>query len=121
MKSKIIIALIFLITVFNNSILFSQTTYFTGGSICNDDPWELVFEEEFLGTQLNTEIWSTFYDYPGLGIADYPNSRVHKHPGGDDISCGEDPSDDNYCSNEVYLDENVIVRYFKISSEERKY
>ncbi len=39
----------------------SQTTFFTGGNICTNDEWKLVFSDEFNEDSLNHNIWLTYY------------------------------------------------------------
>ena len=50
------------------------------GHYCDDRPWRLVFEDEFLGDSLNTDVWLRFFPYC-LNQDECQASRVHGWPG----------------------------------------
>lgn len=88
-----------LILITSCGSLNAQFEYFYGGEICNEEDWVLVFEDEFNGNEINTDIWYTYQPY-GLNENDdqCPNCRTHFFPDGD-------PSTED--DNEVYLDKNI--------------
>lgn len=48
-------------------------------NFCESGPWELVFNDEFDGTELNTEVWQTYFPYCDNGD-DCLASRTHGLP-----------------------------------------
>ncbi len=66
----------------------SQTTFFTGGNICKEEEWHLVFNDEFNGDTLDRSKWATHF----------PCSDGSDQCAGARLSDGE-----------IHLDSNVIV------------
>lgn len=71
---------------------FSQRdTLFPGGNICATGDWQLVFADEFNGSELDRTKWATWYPYTNDGSDQCEFCRTHGKEG------------------QVYLDNNVIV------------
>jgi beta-glucanase (GH16 family) len=68
------------------------TTYFTGGDICKHGEWQMVFNDEFDGTQIDLSKWFLYYPYTSDGSDQCEFCRVHS---------------DN--SNQIFLDSNVQI------------
>lgn len=65
--------------------------WFAGGNVCREEPWELVFHDDFDGDSLDREKWMTWYPYGENGSDQCSFCRTHGEEG------------------QVYRDENVIV------------
>lgn len=65
--------------------------WFGGGNICVDEPWQLVFSDDFDGDSLDREKWMTWYPYGENGSDQCSFCRTHGDEG------------------QVYRDENVVV------------
>lgn len=91
--------IIVILTVFLLCDLISAQTVFLSGNICaNNQPWKLIFNDEFNGTSLNTNKWYTFYPHwPDQTDSDVW-SRTHS-----------DPNDEDKQEDQVYKDTNVVV------------
>jgi beta-glucanase (GH16 family) len=79
---------VFAIFILLKSMAFSQSTFFTGGNICKDADWELVFQDEFNVDTLNTDFWMTYFPCADWG-EQCEGSRV----------------DDG----DIHLDQNVVI------------
>lgn len=65
--------------------------WFAGGHICADEPWQLVFYDDFDGDSLDRDKWMTWYPYGENGSDECSFCRTHGNEG------------------QVYRDENAIV------------
>jgi beta-glucanase (GH16 family) len=65
--------------------------WFAGGNVCRDEPWELVFYDDFDGDSLDREKWMTWYPYGENGSDQCSFCRTHGEEG------------------QVYRDENAVV------------
>lgn len=65
--------------------------WFAGGDICVDEPWELVFSDDFDGDSLDREKWMTWYPYGENGSDQCWFCRTHGEEG------------------QVYRDKNAVV------------
>ena len=89
---KQLLPLLFLYTCFslNAQEDILQTESWDGRDLCEDGTWEMVFNDEFNGNELDTSKWYTFYPYDDIyGIG--RNCRVRDR------------------EDQIYLDENVKV------------
>src|SRR5262245_55187202 len=68
---------------------FSQTTFFTGGDICKNERWQLVFSDEFDNDSLDRNTWLTYYPCISNWQDDCESARLG--------------------TKAVYLDRNAIV------------
>ena len=65
--------------------------WFGGGNLCVDEPWQLVFSDDFDGDSLDREKWMTWYPYGENGSDQCWFCRTHGEEG------------------QVYRDENAVV------------
>ncbi len=70
---------------------YPQATDFTGGNICKNEDWVLVFNDEFDGDTLNTSKWITWFPYSATGNDSCEYCRTHGDNG------------------MIFLDSNVVV------------
>lgn len=89
--NKIILLLIVFLS-WNTTLLSQITEQTIDGNICPADPWFLIFEDEFIGTTLNTSKWASYI--PG-------------GPNGSDACIECRTVDSNTLV--IYKDENVVV------------
>jgi beta-glucanase (GH16 family) len=71
----------------------SSSIYFTGGNVCNNNNYNLVFWDEFDGTNLDTNKWYGFYPYGNNNSDSCSFCRTH----------------DTIGNQQIYKDENRIV------------
>jgi beta-glucanase (GH16 family) len=83
---------IFFFIIFTKLLHAQNSTYYTGGNICSNQPWVLVFDDEFDGDSLDKSKWITWFPYSASGNDSCEFCRTH----GDDVD-------------QVYLDSNVVV------------
>jgi len=62
-------------------ILFPQSTFFTGGNICPDSTWNLVFNDEFNGDSLDRTKWINYFPYSANGDDQCEFCRTHGDEG----------------------------------------
>jgi len=91
-KKTFLISFFFFFFIISNSFGQAQNTYFTGGNICNNQEWKLVFNDEFDGDSLDKSKWITWFPYSATGNDSCEFCRTH----GDLVD-------------QVYLDSNVVV------------
>ncbi len=60
---------------------FAQSTFFTGGNICSDSAWHLVFNDEFDGDSLDRSKWINYYPYTASGNDQCEFCRTHGDEG----------------------------------------
>jgi beta-glucanase (GH16 family) len=86
------IPLLFVILVALSLPVFSQRdTLFTGTDICPSGGWQLVFDDEFYGSELDLTKWFTWFPYAADGSDQCGFCRTHGEEG------------------QVYSDSNVMV------------
>lgn len=61
--------------------LFSQSTFFTGGNICPNSEWKIVFNDEFNGDSLDREKWINYFPYAASGDDQCEFCRTHGNEG----------------------------------------
>ena len=59
----------------------SQSTFFTGGNICSDSEWKLVFQDEFQGDTLDRSKWLNYFPYTANGNDQCEFCRSHGNEG----------------------------------------
>ncbi|MCW5922190.1 MAG: family 16 glycosylhydrolase [Saprospiraceae bacterium] len=85
-----------LLVIMGNAPLHAQVEHFSkvwfaGGNVCADEPWELVFHDDFDGDSLDRDKWMTWYPYGDSGSDQCSFCRTHGEEG------------------QVYRDENAVV------------
>ena len=64
MKNRLPIVLFFAGVVFLNAQTANYPKiWFGGGNVCVDEPWQLVFSDDFDGDSLDRSKWMTWYPY----------------------------------------------------------
>jgi beta-glucanase (GH16 family) len=92
MNKKIILNSLFVLFLLSsNNLVNAQTTYFTGGDVCSNENWVLVFDDEFDGDSLDASKWITYFPYTATGNDSCEFCRTHGNEG------------------QVYLDSDVVV------------
>src|SRR4051812_41327999 len=70
-------------------LAYPQSTFFTGGNICKNENWKLVFNDEFDGDSLDRTKWLSYFPYTANGDDQCEFCRTHGDEG------------------QIYLDSNV--------------
>ncbi len=69
------------------------SVYFTGGNICPTEEWKLVFHDEFIGDEVDTKKWYTYFPYGPNNSDQCEYCRTH----------------DGNNSQQIFLDDNLLV------------
>jgi beta-glucanase (GH16 family) len=69
------------------------TIYFAGGNICPAEEWKLVFHDEFIGDEVDTVKWYTYFPYGPNNSDQCEFCRTHN----------------GTISQQIFLDKNLVV------------
>ncbi len=70
--------IVYLFSILLSASAYSQSTFFTGGNICSDAEWHLVFDDEFNGDSLDRSVWLTYFPCAADWTDQCEGSRVEK-------------------------------------------
>lgn len=77
---------------------FSQSPFaFAGGTVCETEPWRLVFSDEFIGGSFNPDQWRPYFPYTNDGTDNCDYCRLYDATSSQVMSDDQISVDDGLC------------------------
>lgn len=93
MKHATLLLFSFLFTTILIAQKIPRYETYNGESLCDTESWKLVYQDEFNGTSLDTNVWTTYFPYDGKNGDNCLYCRTHNEK----------------TSQQIMKDENVVV------------